>query len=471
MSDLTDDSIWNVSQSLGFMPNDTIDYEMMYYENGGSNVSNDTNYRLWTTDQNSFYYLPSAMLQVDFKTTKADGSTQVALADNTALIGNGWGLFQDARLRIGDQELAHITHPAKASHLRNMVEAGREYIQTVGENAHYFCDEHADNLTSAAYVAADPATATASAGPYNELNVAFSANDVVESVTFNPLHDPAYKRRVDRAISSDYSGIQKIFLPLKDLFPLLELDHVVRGSKIEVELNKISNVAEALYGTSSDALITISRVRMWIARVRPSFDALAKVEKQIVAKPVVEHKYDNVKLYTLNKTTAAGEHNWQLIHKSARPTRVYIGFQFQSRNTSRQVNSLEFDLLGTAGTSVINRVELRLDGKQIPNIVYDPSYDHARIVQELQRLGGSDIDASTSSCLTVKNWRDYCPIFGFDLSQKEGAAYESRSNAVLDLIWNLSGAADANYNVVALVMSEGQAYFDHSSGVTSVKTQ
>jgi len=221
---------------------------------------------------------------------------------------------------------------------------------------------------------------------------------------------------------------------------------------------------------SGTAQIQIQRVRMWIARVRPSFDALAKVEKQIAAKPVVEHKYDNVKLYTLNKTTAAGEQNWQLVHKSSRPTRVIVGFQFANRNTLEELNPLEFDLLGAVGASVINRVELRMNGKQVPNIVYDPSYDHARIVQELYRLGGADVDASTSSCITYDNWKLLYPLFGFDLSQQEGAAYESRSTAVLDLIWNLSSAANSAYNVVALVFSEGSAYFDHSSGVSTIKT-
>lgn len=472
MSEFTEDSIWNVSQELGLMPKDTVSHEMMYYENGGSNVSNDTNYRLWTTDTNSFYYLPSAMVQVDFKTLRTDGTTQVTLANNTALCGNGWSLFQDARLRIQDTEVAHVQHPGKLSHMRNMIESGKEYIDTVGANAHYYCDTIPDNGSVKPYVAAAPGTPTNNTGKYDSIKLEYQAANQLKLASPNPDHDPAHKKRVDRAVKPDYDGYQKIFLPLKDLFPVLELDRVVRGSKIEVELNKISNIKEALSGgiASAASLIQIKRVRLWIARVRPSFDALAKVEKQIAAKPVVEHKYDNVKLYTLNKTTAAGEQNWQLVHKSSRPTRVVVGFQFANRNTLEELNPLEFDLLGAAGASVINRVELRMNGKQIPNIVYDPSYDHARIVQELYRLGGSDVDASTSSCITYDNWRELYPLFGFDLSQQEGAAYESRSTAVIDLIWNLSSTAADAYNVVALVFSEGSAYFDHSSGISTIKT-
>lgn len=475
-SNLTADTIWNVSQSMGMTPKDTIDYEMMYYENQGSNVVNDTNYRLWTTDVNSFYYLPSAMLQVDITTYQSDGSTQVTTANNTALASNGWMLFQDARLRVQDKELGHVQYPGKLCHVRNLVEAGRDYIETVGENSHYFLDSVSDtgDVSFSAYtegtVVAEPA------GMYHEVDYTLSgATGTVSTATKNPKFDPAFKRKVDRATSSDYSGTQKLFLPVSDIFPLLDLDRVVRGSKIEIELNKISNIKEAMFGALTDGTITINRIRLWIARVRPSFDALAKVEKQITAKPVVEHQYDNCRMYSINKTAASGEQNWQLVHKSNKPKQVYCFFQLAQRNTDARLNPLEFDLLGatgTAGSCNINRVELRANGKQLPNIVYDPSYDHSRLVQEIYRIGGNDIDLTASSLVTYKNWKTLFPLFAFDLSELEsGSSYESRTQVVLDFIWNLNGTPPAAYNVYAMVVSEGQSSLDYSSGLTTIKTE
>lgn len=476
---MNDPTIWDVARPQGSLPRDTIDWEYMKYENSGADVSSSTNYRLWTTDQNSFYYLPSAYLQVDFKVT-SDGTTQVVLADQTALASNGWSLFQDIRLRMQDVEVAHVLKPGKLSQMRNLLEAGKDYIETVGENSHYFIDHVSDvaSTSTVAYTAPlvdlDGAAGTSPAGLYHEIQyvreqVGADANHIgVTSVSKNPKFDPSFQRKIDRAI---VSGNQKIFLPLRDIFPLMQMDKVVRGTKIEVEANKISNKAEALFGATTAAQVHIQRMQLWIARVRPSLDALARLEQQMNEKPVIEHTFDNVRLYSLPYSTLTqGEQVWQLQHKQNRPTKVLIGFQFATRDTDVRLNPLQFDLLGAAGANVLNRVELRHNGKQVPNIVFDPSYDYSRILQELYRMGYKEGDVADSSIVNYKNWKTLYPIFGFDLEKLEGAPYESRSQSTLDLVWSTNADADANYNIVAVVYSEGKAYIDHSSGVTTFKT-
>ncbi len=480
--------IWDVANPIAMMPKTTIDLQHMYYENAGGDVSAQTNYRVYTTDESSYYYLPSAHLQVDFSLTQAGGAA-LTEAQQTAIASNGWCLFEDVRLKFQDNEVMHVQKPGKVSHMVNLIEKGKNYIETVGENAHYFLDSVSDNADligtvrvayTAPVVGASTTVGTTPVSMVDEVQYVRTVvgggctNAAVTSATKNPYYDPAMRRKIDRVLEAG-TGDQKLFLPCADILPILMTDRVVRGSRIELELNKISNAAEALFGLTTDAKLTIKRVRLWMARVKPSLQALARVESQIASNPVVTHNYDNLKLYRLPyNVTAQGEQVWQLQHKANKPTKVFVAFQYALRDTDARLNPLQFDLLGTAGANNLSKVELRVNGRQVPSVVYDPSYDNTRILHELYRLGSKDIE--DSACLNKKNWKSMFPIFGFDLSAIEGSSYESRSHAVLDLIWTTAatvantGLATSTYNVVALVVSEGSAIFDYSSGQTTIRT-
>lgn len=487
-------SIFDVGFPVPPAVKDIVDYEYMAYENSNANVSDQTQYRLWSTDTQSHYYLPSAQLEVSFFTYQgALGSTgpttPVLASQSTALASNGWSLFQDCKLRLNDLEVAQVMKPGKMCQILNLVEKGKNNIDTIGEMSHYFVDSVSDlGVTGTVFYRDAPAagagtTVTADGasgstgeaynplGMYDEIQFARtvigsgSTGSAVTSVRKNPDYDPAFKRKVDRAVA----GIQKIFLPLKDIFPILELDRVVKGTKIEVELNKISNVAEALFGATTTSSINIVRVRLWLARLRPSLSALSRIESQIAANPLVTHTFDNVRLYTLPyNDTSIGDKIWQLTHKQSRPSKIYVGFQFMTRDSDVRLNPLQFDGLGTSGAMNISRIELRANGKAVPNVAYTPDTETSRILYDLYRMGSKDIE--DSACITYKNWKSVYPIFGFDLSMQEGSPYETRSQTVLDLFWSLSTAAAAAYNVVAVVVSEGSALVDYSSGQTTIRT-
>jgi len=511
--------IWDIGMPTPLLPRDTVDYDYFSYESQGGNISAQTNYRMFTTDATGFYYLPSAMIQVAFTVTKSDGVTQVDLADNAALCANGWSLFEDARLRMNDQEVAMVQKPGKLCHIVNLVDKGLTWVQTVGKDYHYFVESVSDLATTGAtgiasdrpaqYVAPIVASTLATDGSFQPrgmydqvqlIKTAISgATGAVQLVQQNPNWDPAFQQRVNRAIFkpigadgtvSTGAALQNIFLPLKDIFPLMELDRVVQGTKIEIELNKISQVAEAIFsGNTSNCLINIQRIRFWVARLRPSLSALARVEEQVAANPVVNHTYDNYKLYLQPyNNTAQGEQSFQIQHKQNKPTKVFIAFQYAVRSSNQLLNPLQFDLLGVRQTNTtgltgmgpnqvscnLQNVQLRHNGKPVPNLPYDPNTDYSRILYDLYRLGAKE--SEDSACITFDNWKNLYPIFGFDLSLLEGAPYEARSQSTLDMYWNVSNTinntfiASQSYNVYAVVVSEGSAVVDFSSGITNVRT-
>lgn len=439
-------------------------------------ATNSVNYNVFTTDTNSFLSLPDAQLEVVFQVTTS-GDAALSVADQTALGSNGWLLFQDAQLSINEQVIDKIQNPAHAVHQRNLVEGSKQAIDSMGQNSHYYIDSVPTSASGVSgmvqYVAGMTGTQTGTSPVsfYHETQYVKTslggATGVVESVNKNSQFDPSFKRKVDRALTT-----QRIFLALKDVFPILSVVGLSKGSKIGVELNKISNVAEALFGSQSTTgcKIVISRVALWVPRMRPSLEALARVEKQLSEAPVIQAEYEKIQTYKLPYSTLdAADHTYSLPSKSSSPQRMYVAFSRAVRSTSQHWNPLEYDT-PYSKTAALSKIECRLNGKTVPGLVYNPINDRHRILYDLYRMAGKTYNDVDSSPLTVENWSTMFPIIGFDLSYAESSQFESKSYSQIDLFWTTNAVADASYNVFIVLVSKQKTIIDRTSGLLTVKT-
>ena len=467
-------SIWSGEPTPTFI-DETLEWRFAKFEQV-NDVKNDTEYTVTTTDESSFYYLPHAMISVEYKITKANDAA-VDIDDQASLVSNGWSLFESARLRIGGAQISQVIKPGKAAHLKTVVEKGAEWVKSCGANSHTYVDSVSDGAVGmTGFLTAHVASAAAPVAqllPVNSFYHELVADKVllgttghgITRVQANSKFDPAFQRKVDRALQ----GENRIFLPLVDVFPILSaMDKVVRGTRVEVNLNKISNVAEALWSFTSGLKLVISRVQLHVPILRGSLSALARMEKQLSGYTVYGES-----LYLrqiVESALGAGEKTQLLDSRSSRPRRVYVAFQRASRNTDPKLNSLEFDLPDDK-TNRFSKVELRANGKACPSLPYDPSKDTYRIVQDMYKIAAKTHDYQDSSIVTADNWAKQHTVFAFDLEATEsGSSYESRGNVELLLNYSLSSDALVPYNIYSLVVSEMQANIDNTSGQTKLIT-
>lgn len=456
------------------MSQDMSNYELVRCDPMGDCTSM-VQYKVFTTDQSSIYDVANASLEVQFSILDSSGVTGVTTASQVGLCSNGWSLFENAKLFLGEQEVLNVQKPGLVSQVRLITESSRGYIDTIGEHSHQYIDSVPTSASGvsgqAAYVA--PATgATTGVSPISQYDPIqytkgiLGATGTIQAVYPNAEYDPAFRKKVDRAAA----GLQKIFLNVAEIFPLLKTS-VLQGTKFELELNKVSNVQECLYGTSSTtgSLVAISRVVLWMPRIKPSLAAQARFQSQIAASPQVQLEYEALTLHRQPWTNKdAGDQTWQLSSKANKPLRAYLVFQRTARSTSQAYNSLEFDLPASK-TNILSQVTIRANGKQCPSFPYTPSSDYSRILSDLYKMTGKTWNDVDSSPLTKSNWPTVYPIFGFDLSAADSSAYESRSVQNLEVNWTTNASTDSNYNVFLILVSLGRAVIDHSSGLSTVK--
>ena len=454
------------------MSTDLVNYELVRFDNIGDCTSQ-TQYRVFSTDQSSIYDVSQAKVEVQFTVQKSNGST-VDLADQCCLASNGWSLFENAKLYLGEQEILNVQKPGKVVQIRNLTEGSKQWIETCGDLAHYYIDQvptSSGTTGQAAYVAPMTGTSTGTSPvsqyhPIQYVKGVIGSAGTVEQVMANSQYDPSFKAKVDRAVA----GLQRVFLPLADVFPLLKTT-ILQGTKVEVELNKISNVQEALYSTISTtgSLIAISRVVLWIPRIKPSLSALARWQEKVTATPQVQIEYENLSLHKLAySNSTAGDAVWTLSSKSNKPLRAYLVFQRPQRDTSQAHNSLEFDL-PVGKTNLLSKVSIRANGKETPQFPYTPNTDYTRVLNDLYVMTGKSFSDVDSAPITRANWASLYPVFGFDLSAAESSAYESRSITNLEVNWTTTSDTGSSYNVYLVMVSLGKAVIDYSSSLTTLK--
>lgn len=486
------EDLWNIAERMQSAPKDTVLYEYVPFENSGADVTGAPSYQLWTTDANSKWYLPGTFIEVRFKIQKA-GPANLTLADHTALASNGWCLFEDLKVSANEQQIAFCTNLGKLSHVRNLIESSPQYLRTVGEQAHYFLDEVSDlgNVATVAYspplVGDNTSVGESPVSFYHESRytralVNGGTNASVTSMRQNPTFDRAMKRKIDRILERenvDDKGFQTLFLPVRDVAPVFNLDKIITGTKIKLELRKATVAAEAIFGATQGCSIVINKVVMWMPRLRGSLAAEAAFKSQVDAHPIVKHAYENAIMYKYPYSTLGqGLQRMNLVSRQSRPTKVIIGFQWMQRDTDERLNPLKFDRLLANDANALSSVTLYANGTPVPMYPYEPDSQYVRIIQDLYRLDKADTDKTGSTCISYENWAKMYPLFGFDLSKLEGQPYESVSTVELILEWRTKSAitnagisSPANYNVVAMIYSEAAIHLDYSKGVTLIQTE
>ena len=482
-SEAVSSPVWEVSEPNTKIDNSTIEKEWQEIRENRSDLSGVNTMTLYTTDREA-YYLPSeAMVEVNCEVLKADGSTVLSDTDYTALIGNGFGLFEQISLKLDEQKIAQVDKPGVAHHLKSLVEYSKDYADSVAEKQWFYPDDAPEGndiaVDTSRFVGVG---GTGPAGYYPtgqfhevQYNVsgatggALSGTVTAPSIRKNPDFNSAFKKRVERCWHSNGRlGVNQIFLPMAEIFPILaQYGRVLKGSRLQMDFQKIQNTPEAFFGDntgSMNPIVKIHSMAMWLPRLRPSLEVRAKLDRQLASNSKIELAYEHLQhYYDVNRANATGEHRFRVVSEMARPLRALVAIRKATRKSTYDENSLQFDI------GNITSIQMRVNGRQFPEESYDVSgtKGHARILHDLHQLGQKDADLENGSLLNYKNWKEQYPIFGFDLSHLPQDAFQSKS--IADLEVRITGDAGANYDVHVVLVSERKLSIDLVSNHTKFK--
>ena len=463
-------SIWDLKNAGIVCDTSTDQYEWHEVREARDNVSGTSNYRLYTNDRDQFFLPSNAYLSVDVQ-VKAGGSA-VATSDRLGLVADPWSIFEHARLKFNNSEIANLPQPGKACHMRKLVEMSPDYMQSVATISGYHPDEVSDgyvgtalgstgsapNVTEKAAPAVGAAGTDVPGGMYESINYDVLATTtagayVTRNIKKNTTYNDAFRSRVDRS-----PNVQTLFIPLAEAFPILDdMGTVSKGLRIELELTKQSNVNRCVFGkfNASAISIDISRISMWIPRLRPSTSMRQQVTATLKEEQKLMVPYHHLDFFQSNLYSSSTQNgSFKVTSDTNRPSLVLVGFQHASRDSDYRLNSLEFD----RGT--LQSIHVRLNGQQHPQEEFELSEQkYVRIVQGLHEIGAKSFQNYDGSLVDFKKFADGPhSLIAFNLAHHDRALFDKSSIADLEIRWALSAAwpNSSDYQVCCAVVSERQ---------------
>jgi len=475
--------------SSDYMPNEAIEeFEWYPYDEDSNNVKDSTRYSIQTKNKNAMMRLSQARLEVKCDLVNAAGAAPEA-ASALAPINSAWHLFSNVRALLNNQEIYNSPYTGKEHLIRHLVHYDKEYAKTVGSQVLFYPDTASDDhqYTDATPIAdgfkalptATGATQVTQVSPVlNKIALTKVGNEVTV-LSNNPDYNSGHEKRY-KLFNKD-GGIKTVtlWLPISEVIPFFaDYDRLMTGVTFQMIINKNTNHESYLYGyrAGSDHRINITKIRLWVPEIKPS----KIIEPQILEKFLSSSRtitYRDVVGYRspVYNGGGTGQLNWNVATTISKPLKAYVAFQFINRDTQYALNGGEFELL-------YNTIGLRVNGKYLPNTKLEvngdegtSTYDNARIIQEIHRAGGKDIDSDDSAIISHQNWSNIYPIVVFDLEDKaEGLFKNNLAHIVLEWtqyqskVNSENGANLGNYYVYMILETERGLKLDYTQSRLNV---
>jgi hypothetical protein len=277
--DAYSDSVFDVTSPPSAPVNPIASAEIIRFTEPRSDLSNASSpYSIIVQDLLSNWYLRGSMLEVEFEIT-AGNDDPLTTADLFGLQPDGWCLFESAKLRIGNSEIASQSQVGTSHYLKSLLEYSKDYLE-VAKGQGFIPDKS---------ITGDGNSNTPVQRAHLQLNAG--------STGMNANFDQGYfDRLLQRSNAINYnSGTMRLMLPVAEVFPFIaQFDRVMCGQKIELVLYKNTLQTTVIHGYDSSnksPKAVINAISWHIPRLVPSLGASAALAKALMSNSTVDFSY------------------------------------------------------------------------------------------------------------------------------------------------------------------------------------
>lgn len=394
------------------------DHVTVYEDHHGSGTLENADNFSFTTENDDIWLLPAeSYLKLDIQVKKADGrnyrwvnraavpaeggnaAVPAADADEVDISDNGFNLFSDARLYLGDQEIERIDHVGIATLLTNLMELDKKY-----------------ELKNTRHT---------------EIN--FFQNSTGRQ---------AYLRKV--------RGNWHLQLPIKKLFSFFRTnDHVFRGTKFRINLS-FNNSDNLLVRNPEVAAgkVQIKNMKWMIPYVEPSLDVMAKLESQLAKNATYKLGW-NAKTVYKHQPPRQIDVRLPLASSVHKPTHVYVILQDANRLDNQEQVSMFFNNMN------LEECYTEVNGLRFPDRPIKVDFLKHEYTELYSRFLNACEEGDTY--LDYETFGSTYPIIHFDISKHPEHLYENTNFPTITLYLKFRAVPANNYVAWVIVENEREA--------------
>jgi len=332
------------------------------YRSDANPTDGDPNIVINVRDTSEWICLNQAYLEISGLST-GTGANSVgsdANASNSGLeAGGASSLFNTARLRVSNI----------------LVESNDVYshYNSFTKQIMSYCDDHSRSIAIQHGFVLDTTTSAVDSQYTTTLLGAGGAavTALVPALTANTVNNANYNsgyatRKALFGLSTASRQRQTFYLPLRVLFDFCEVEKVIKGCPIRIELVKRS-LSEMVYGTSNEPWFSIDKCSLWMPIIQPSLPVLAVLESQLSKGLSMPWSYNNWRTFASDGSNST-DRRYTFNSQADKPLYAFLYCKIDRDGgvDQKQFNNFSFDHCSA------NQVQLLVNGLRVPYTAYTP---------------------------------------------------------------------------------------------------
>jgi len=441
---------------------DSYQFKQLRHDKNGASLDAESVFKIRSDYINDTIDLSQSYLTVQCQVRT---NAQAVNIVNTTLVANALNMFSRASLHINDSLVEQVQNPGDAFQMKALTSYSKTYLEGVKEMCWFYPDLSPDSVSGSGY---EGIGTEFTAGAADKNNVV-DAQAILAGRTAG--YDKSFTERLSRAVSGGNTRSVVVCVPLRHLFGFCESQKFLRGTKVEIELHRESNLARVLQATNASAVtaaqrkLYISNLVWWVPRVSLSMSGAKEQEAMIATGKGVNQSFESWEVYNRrNVPLATQNYTWRVTTSHSRPTKVIAAIQLETQYTAIDGNAAAANPC-VFKTESLGEVRLRLNEAVYPaerlqtNFALGTDDEYMRAYAEYRRMQGGDRvfdDMAEEGCLISYNdFRDRFALICFDLTHlPESLLHGSGSQNDIQLEIDRSANAAGNWVAVCAICWE-----------------
>ena len=413
-----------------------IEDQLAEYRSDDAVITNNQVVRIQVKDISTFTNLNRAYLEVKWKLVKAADGADYAAAEKVALAGHVACLFSRAVLRIQNSIIETVDEAHLCAQIKSALHFSDDYSKSTATNQFYFKDT--GTLLDASANALRPFN--------NGVNI---AGPNLLDIQENPDYNRGAAIRIQRNLNS---AVATAYIPLSFLFGFCQVDRLMTGNTISVELTRSSAVEHIIRNNAAgDAKVEFQKMSLWCPRLLPSPALELSLKSAMGGGLKSVYKYPVFNAYTSDTLAGTGSTNFRVLTQSEEIKDVFV--------LVRQVPSTQL-ISKNKTLNEFDELEIRINGQTYPGRRYDNlravagvevTEGRTRAYQDLLHYLNKNRDPSTGIQLDRLEFENRS-IYHFDCSAHP--TNWAKSSTTLEVVCNTTGLSGVDRQIVCVVVSE-----------------
>ena len=365
----------------------------------------------------------NARLETDFKVVLLANGGNIALEDHNGIVNGSHSLINEITININGIQVYNCTNANHCVNIKKLLEYDSSYADSTATNQLYYLDtnRHAEERKAE-----------------DNYNKGFALRKEV--------------------LSTSATVNTEIPLNRYSFFESLE-DELLPNTKVEIKI-KLESDANLIWQAGANCRVVITKFRLWVPRIIFTPEG----ETHYLSKYLKPHKWPYLmEMVERSSSMRQQTGTFRINNAIKKPRHVFVWILNEANRDIQTANPFLFDTFDVAGNQKLTSCYLEVgNGNRYPENEYLPSTEMSRIYRDVLKYVHATNDYKGGSLLSRSNFGNFFSFIYFDLENQKQDVKDSITK--LSFHYKLSGAADADYCVYALVLYEQDIELYQSNG-------